>query len=126
MTAALCRICCRHDLVEDGGMSDPFLRDFWAAAPPPWNRLGPQFGASLRGEPIEVRPPRQLRRTPLWGAKIRAARERAGLRQVEVARALFMTGRQLWLYEHGLKGKGAHEWGWIAKFYGIELVGDGR
>ncbi len=109
-------------------MSDPFLAELWANAPPPWNELGPQIAARVRAGVLTVRasasgfptnvPESQLTR---WSRQLREARKASGMIRRAVAHAAGMTPYAVWSIECGRSGKEASGWARLAAFYGITL-----
>ncbi len=97
-------------------MSDPFLTEFWHAAPPPWNTLGPESAATFGKIPAQGHSPIMR-----WAKILKQARTARGLSGYAADRA---TG--LWLgatkaIENGEAGPAHSGWAKLAAFYGITL-----
>ncbi len=97
-------------------MSDPFLAEFWQAAPPPWNTLGPEIAAGM--ETDGKKPPTKCTR---WAQRLREERLRRGLSQKAVGDAFGASDHYIRTAELNIASPDAKIWTDLAAFYGITL-----
>jgi ribosome-binding protein aMBF1 (putative translation factor) len=99
-------------------MSDAFLTEFWAKAPPPWNKRGPELAERIKLGILPTLPPSTLF---VWAQQLRDARKTARLSQATAARHCDLNEDEVHLIETNRASKGSRGWAKLAAFYGITL-----
>ncbi len=97
-------------------MSDPFLTEFWAKAPPPWNMIGPEIASTLCHIARESKGQRWR-----WAQQLRKAREDRGLSGHAADRAADLWEGATGMIENGSANSQHSGWAKLAAFYGITL-----
>ncbi len=94
-------------------MSDPYLDEFWRAAPPPWNTLGPEIAAGISAS--------ETSKLVRWASECRQARLNLGLSQDKICDQVGITRDGISKLERAMVGKDYSGWAKLAAFYGITL-----